>query len=131
LVWTILSDCESAPDYVEKVLSCTLIDTLPDEDAQIFRQRVKFSWFLPSFEHIFRLDYRPYDRIEVSKVSGPLERLEGIWWLSPRTETQTLVVYMLEFDPGLPLPQFMVGATLKRDVVTVLEAVRRRAEAEP
>jgi ribosome-associated toxin RatA of RatAB toxin-antitoxin module len=131
LVWTILSDCEAAPDYVDKVLSCELIETLSADQARIFRQRVKFSWFLPSFEHVFRLDLAPYDRIEVSRVSGPLDRLEGTWWLTAETETRTRVVYVLDFDPGLPLPRFIVGATLKQDVVSVLRTVRQRAESAP
>jgi ribosome-associated toxin RatA of RatAB toxin-antitoxin module len=131
LVWTILSDCEAAPAYVDKVLSCELIETLSADQAQIFRQRVKFSWFLPSFEHVFRLDLAPYDRIEVSKVSGPLDRLDGTWWLTAETGTRTRVVYVLDFDPGLPLPRFLVGATLKQDVVSVLRAVRERAEHPP
>ena len=128
-VWAIITDCESATEYVKKVLSCVLLETLEDQDAQIFRQRVKFTWFLPSFEHDFRLDYEPFHRIMVSKASGPLEVLNGTWWFVPGGDRGTTLIYSLNFDPGLPIPRFVVGRTLRNDVPAILTSVRDRAEA--
>ena len=54
---------------------------------QVFRQEVKFAWFLPRFEHVFRLEYDPYRNIAVSKVSGPFKRLEGRWSLQADRRT--------------------------------------------
>ncbi len=128
-VWAILKDCESAPEYVPNVLACELLDTLEEQNAQVFRQLVKLTWFLPSFEHEFRLDYVPYSRIDVNRVSGPLEVLDGEWWLVPSEEQSTILVYSLNFDPGMPIPRFVVGRILARDVPVVLAAIRDRAEA--
>jgi ribosome-associated toxin RatA of RatAB toxin-antitoxin module len=127
-VWDVLLDCASTPDYVPHVQTCELVETLDDGRAQIFKQRVKFAWFLPRFDHVFRLDYEPYRSIRIHRVEGPFERLEGQWRLVPRSERQTLVLYSLDFVPGLPLPRFIVGNTLTRDLPEVMREVRTRAE---
>jgi ribosome-associated toxin RatA of RatAB toxin-antitoxin module len=127
-IWAILRDCESAPEYLENVESCEMIETLNGGRSEIFRQRAKLRWFLPSFEHEFRLDYEPYHRITVSRVSGPLDRLDAVWWLIPATPTRTLVVYRLDLEAGLLVPKFLLAAPLRRDVLNALRSVRERAE---
>ncbi|HSG64277.1 MAG TPA: SRPBCC family protein, partial [Gammaproteobacteria bacterium] len=99
-IWDILRDCETAPDYLDNVLSCELVDTLDGGRAQIFRQRAKLRWFLPSFEHTFRLDYEPYERITVSRVDGPLERLDAVWTLESVVPARTRVSYVLDIEAG-------------------------------
>ena len=128
-VWAILEDCESAPEFIPNVLACELMETLEQQNAQIFRQRVKFAWFLPSFEHEFRLDYEPYTRIDVNRVSGPMKILDGTWRLVPTAGSSIILIYDLNFDPGMPIPRFVVGRTLRRDLPVILAAVRDRAEA--
>jgi ribosome-associated toxin RatA of RatAB toxin-antitoxin module len=127
-IWEVLKDCESAPAYLENVVSCTLVETLDDGRAQIFRQRAKLRWFLPSFEHAFRLDYEPYHRITVSRVSGPLERLDAVWWLVPESPNRTVVVYKLDLEAGPLIPNFVLAGPLRRDVLNAMVTVRQRAE---
>jgi len=128
-VWAILEDCENAPEYIPNVLSCELIETLEQQNAQIFRQRVKPRWYLPGFEHEFRVDYQPYTRIDVNRVSGPLGKLEGTWRLLPRARGGLILIYSLDFEPGLPVPRLIVGRILGHDLPVILAAVRDRAEA--
>ena len=128
-VWAILADCENAPEYVPNVLACELVETLEQENAQIFRQRVKPRWYLPGFEHEFRADYQPYTRIDVNRVSGPLGKLEGTWRLLPRARGGLILIYSLDFEPGLPVPRLIVGRILGHDLPVILAAVRDRAEA--
>jgi len=128
-IWSVLGDCETAPEYVPHILSCRLIETLEEGRAQIFLQVVKFAWFLPRQEHVFRLDYQPYSRMDVNRVSGPMEHMEGTWWLVPDEDRGTRVIYELVLKPGPLVPMFVVGAILKRDIPLILEAVRERAEA--
>lgn len=128
-VWAILVDCEKAPEYVPNVLSCELIETLEQQNAQIFRQRVKPRWYLPGFDHEFRADYQPYTRIDVNRVSGPLGKLEGTWRLLPRARGGLILIYSLDFEPGLPVPRLIVGRILGHDLPVILAAVRDRAEA--
>lgn len=130
-IWKVLRACQVAPEYVPNVVSCRSLEVIDDDRAELFIQTVKPAFFVPAFEHVFRLDYTPYTRIDVHRVSGPLAYLEGSWWLLPQANGRILLVYELALDPGLPLPRFFVRATLKRDLPKILQAVRDRAEAQP
>lgn len=128
-IWDVLVACQIAPEYVPNVVSCRSLELVDDGRAQLFVQTVKPAFFLPTFEHVFRLDYQPYERIDVHRVSGPIALMEGSWWLLPQEDGKILLVYQLAVDPGLPVPRFFVRATMKRDLPRVVEAVRERAEA--
>jgi polyketide cyclase/dehydrase/lipid transport protein len=128
-IWEVLKACEIAPEYVPNVQSCTKLEELDGGRADLFVQTIKPVFFLPTFEHVFRLDYTPYTRIDVNRVSGPIAHMHGTWWLVPEDNGRILLVYELELDPGMPIPRFLVRATLKRDLPKVITAVRDRAEA--
>ena len=128
-IFAVLKACEIAPEYVPNVQSCRRLEQLDGGRADLFVQVIKPIFFIPSFEHVFRLDYTNYSRIDVKRVSGPIAYMEGSWWLLPQDDGRILLVYELALDPGMPIPRFMVRATLKRDLPKVLMAVRDRAEA--
>jgi hypothetical protein len=128
-IWDVLTACQIAPEYVPNVQSCRKLEVLDNGRADLFVQVIKPAFFIPSFEHVFRLDYTPYTRIDVHRVSGPIAHMDGSWWLLPEPDGHTLLVYDLALDPGFPIPRFFVRATLKRDLPRVLSAVRERAEA--
>jgi hypothetical protein len=128
-IFAVLKACEIAPEYVPNVERCTKLEELGGGRADLFVQEIKPVFFLPTFEHVFRLDYTPYTRIDVHRVSGPIDVMDGSWWLLPQPSGRILLVYELSLDPGFPIPRFLVRATLKRDLPKVLAAVRERAEA--
>jgi hypothetical protein len=128
-IWDVLTACEIAPEYVPNVVSCKKLEDLEGGGAELFVQTIKPAFFVPSFEHVFRLDYTPYSQIGVHRVSGPIAYMEGSWWLLPQDNGRVLLVYELALDPGMPIPRFFVRATLKRDLPKVMQAVRERAEA--
>jgi hypothetical protein len=130
-IWNVLRACQIAPEYVPNVVSCRSLEVLEDDRAELFVQTVKPAFFVPAFEHVFRLDYTPYTRIDVHRVSGPIAHMEGSWWLLPQANGRILLVYELALDPGMLVPRFFVRATLKRDLPKVVRAVRARAEAQP
>jgi hypothetical protein len=130
-IWAVLEACEVAPEYVPNVQACRRLEKVDGGRAELFVQTIKPIFFMPSFEHVFRLDYTPFTHIGVHRVSGPIELLEGSWWLLPQDGGRTLLVYELAIDPGMPVPRFMVRATLKRDLPQVLAAVRERSERRP
>ena len=130
-IWDVLTACEIAPEYVPNVVSCKKLEELDGGRAELFVQTIKPAFFVPSFEHVFRLDYTPYSQIGVHRVSGPIADMEGSWWLLPQDNGRVLLVYELALDPGMPIPRFFVRATLKRDLPKVMQAVRERAEAAP
>lgn len=129
-IWKVLTSCEVAPEYVSNILSCKLIERIDDGRAELFVQTVKPVFFVPRFEHVFRLDYHPYERIDVTDISGPLERMEGAWYLLPEADGKVLLIHSMEVDPGFPIPRFMLRAGLKRDMTTIMEAVRNIAEGK-
>ena len=129
VIWEVLKSCEIAPQYVSNVLSCERIEVLDDGRAELFVQTIKPMFFIPRFEHVFRLDYHPPDRIDVARVSGPIERMDGSWWLLPQPEGPVLLVNGMHVDPGFPIPRFLLRATIRKELVTIMEAVREVAEA--
>jgi len=129
-IWNVLTACQIAPEYVPNVQSCRKLEVLDGGRADLFVQVIKPAFFIPAFEHVFKLEYTPYTRIDVHRVSGPIAHMDGSWWLLPQADGHTLLVYNLALDPGFPIPRFFVRATLKRDLPKVLSAVRERAEAQ-
>jgi hypothetical protein len=127
-IWQVLVACQIAPEYVPNVVSCRSLEVVDNGRAELFVQTVKPAFFLPTFEHVFRLDYEPYRRIDVHRVSGPIASMEGTWWLLPQADGRILLIYQLALDPGLPVPRFFVRATLKRDLPKIVRAVRERSE---
>lgn len=127
-VWDLLRSCEISPEYVPHVVDCSQIDTISDGAAELFLQTVKPAFFLPRFEHVFRLDYFPLDRIEVSHISGPIDRMEGAWRLVERSGRPMVLIHSLTLKPGFPVPPLFVRNTLKRDLPMVLREIRSRAQ---
>lgn len=128
-VWEVITACEVSPEYVPHVVSCRSIAVDTETDTELFEQTVKPAFFLPRFDHVFRLEYSPPERIDVSHVSGPIERLEGSWRLVPRPDGTIALIHSLTVNPAFPVPRFFVRNTLERDLPDVLTEIRRRAEA--
>lgn len=127
-IWDVLTACEIAPEYVSNVVSCESIEVIDDGRAELFVQTIKPIFFVPRFEHVFRLDYLPPDRINVTRVSGPIERMDGSWWIVPQPEGPVLLLHSMEVDPGFPIPRFMLRAAMRKELTTIMEAVRHVAE---
>jgi ribosome-associated toxin RatA of RatAB toxin-antitoxin module len=128
-VWSIVTACELAPEFVPDIVSCRSLGTTEGGRSELFEQTVDAPFFMPRFDHVFRLDYEPYRRIDVHEVRGPLKRLEGTWWLLPEP-AGVLLVYELEVEPDIPVPRLFVRIGLKRDLSKSIDAMRDRAEAD-
>lgn len=128
-IWNVLVSCDISPDFVPHVVACERVATINDGRAELFNQTVKPAFFLPKFDHVFRLDYFPPERIEVSHVNGPIDRMEGSWRLIERPEGVVALVHSMTLKPGFPVPRMFVRRTLERDMPTILTAIRSRAEA--
>jgi len=128
-IWKILTACQIAPKYVSNVISCSLVQTAADGRSQVFVQKVKPAFFLPTFEQVFRLHYYPYTRIDVARVSGPVAHMQGSSWLLLQADGSVILYHYLEVDPGFPIPRFFVRAALNRNIPRVLRAIRTEAES--
>jgi Polyketide cyclase / dehydrase and lipid transport len=127
-IWEVLTACEISPEYVPNVVDCKQLETIDDGKSELFLQTVKPAFFIPRFEHVFRLDYYPPERIDVRHVSGPIDVLDGSWRLLPRPNGTIALLYTVSINPGFPVPRFFVRNTLRRDLPGVLREVRARAE---
>ncbi len=127
-LWDVLKDCPRSAEYTPNIVSCRSLEILDDGRAELFAQMIKIAFFVPAFEHVFRLSYDPYTHIGVHRVSGPIDVLDGNWWLVPQADGSVLLVNDLGIDIGLPLPRFLVRATMRREVPKMLLGIRERAQ---
>jgi hypothetical protein len=125
---SVLRACEVAPEYTPNIVACRRLDAPQNSQSELFVQTVKPAFFVPRFEHVFRLDYFP-SRVEVHRVSGPIAELDATWWFIDDVDGAVLLVYSLRLRLGLPVPKFFVRSSLRRDVPAILGAVRMRSEA--
>jgi len=130
-LWDVLKDCPSSAQYTPNIVSCRSLEILDDGRAELFTQTIKIAFFLPSFDHVFRLDYRPYSDIGVHRVSGPIDMLDGHWWLVPQSDGTIFLLNELALDIGLPVPRFIVRATMRREVPKMLLGIRDRSQTPP
>jgi polyketide cyclase/dehydrase/lipid transport protein len=130
-LWDVLKDCPRSAEYTPNIVSCRSLEILDDGRAELFTQTIKIAFFVPAFEHVFRLSYDPYTHIGVHRVSGPIDVLDGNWWLVPQADGTVLLINELAIDIGLPVPRFLVRATMRREVPKMLVGIRDRAQAQP
>ena len=130
-LWDVLKDCPGSAKYTPNIVSCRSIEVLDDGRAELFTQTIKIAFFLPTFDHEFRLDYDPYSHIGVHRVEGPIDVLDGNWWLVPQTDGTIVLLNELAIDIGLPVPRFIVRATMRREVPKMLLGIRDRAQKRP
>ncbi|MDX1563068.1 MAG: SRPBCC family protein [Gammaproteobacteria bacterium] len=128
-IWDVLTACEISPEYVPHVVGCRMLDSIDEGRSELFIQTVKPAFFVPKFEHVFRLDYLPPYRINVRRVSGPIEIMDGYWHLLPRPDGRFALLHAMTLNPGFPVPRLFVRNTLKRDLPIVLNEIRERSEA--
>jgi hypothetical protein len=57
--------------------------------------------------------------------------MEGEWRLIERPGKTMVLVHSLTLKPGFPVPPLFVRNTLQRDLPTVLQEIRSRAENTP
>jgi hypothetical protein len=130
VLWDVLKDCPRSAEYTPNIVSCRSLEIEDGGRAELFTQTIKIAFFVPSFEHVFRLTYDPYTHIGVHRVSGPINVLDGNWWLVPQADGSVLLVNELAIDIGLPIPRFLVRATMRREVPKMLTGIRDRAQAQ-
>jgi len=127
-VWDLLVACEISPEFVPNVVACRRLATVEDCNCELFEQTIKPAFFLPRFDHVFKLEYFPPSRIEVSHVSGPIDTMDGAWILIERPDRPLVLVQSMTVKPGFPVPPLFVRNTLKRDLPKVLTEIRDRSE---
>ena len=127
-IWSVMTDCPSAPEFIPGVLSCERIGGRDGSNREVFKQDVKYSWYIPKLTYTFELDYFPYRQIDFRRLKGRPKVLEGSWWLEQTPQGQTRVFYSLYLEPGFLVPKPLVRRALRKDLPKVLAALRQRVE---
>lgn len=129
-VFAIMTSCEEALRFVPRLESCRVVETAADGSYQLIEHVVNPRWYLPRIRFVFRADYTPPREVRISNVSGGLREHEGRWTLESLDHgAATLVAYRVRVVPRYPVPEWLILATLKRDLPDMLRALAARCGA--
>lgn len=130
-VFSVMTSCAEALQYVPRLESCRVVKTAADGSYALIEHEVNPRWYLPRIRFVFRADYAPPREIRMSNVSGGLREYSGRWTLEPLDAgTATLVEYHVRVVPRYAVPQWLVLATLKRDLPELLQRLAARCRRQ-
>ena len=128
-VWRAMLDCKVSERIVSGLTYCRVLKQDPNGAWDVREHRVTWSSLFPSVRNVFRSDYERHAVIRFARIEGDLRKLKGTWRLQPLAgEKATLVTYMAEIDPGVPVPGVLLRAAIESDVRKVLVALQREVE---
>lgn len=128
VVWSLVTNCAEALKIVPGLVGCQVLETAPDRSSQRIRHVLDYSWFIPKLTYEIRATYDKPRRVAVERVAGDLKTLKAEWNLTSDGDF-TVAHYSVELAPGFWVPHWLVRVALKRDLPTMLRALRSRAEA--
>ncbi|MGH8238392.1 MAG: SRPBCC family protein [Steroidobacteraceae bacterium] len=129
-VWSVMTDCPSAPLFVPGMKRCTVLEQAADRSWEVIEHEVKPSAFLPRMHYVFRASYRRPERIDFRQVRGDFERNEGTWELTrPGGYGGTIVKYSVVIEPRFYAPRWLVRVSLEKNLPELMRALRERVGA--
>ncbi|MEQ1756638.1 MAG: SRPBCC family protein [Micropepsaceae bacterium] len=124
-IWPIMTDCDRAPSYVPKLISCRILERAPNGDWDIREHLSSPGWLLPNFRTVFRSDYEINRRVHFSRVAGDLRKSEGEWLLFPIDEGRaTRVIYTVDTEYRSWIPNAWMHDYLADEISNILNALR-------
>jgi ribosome-associated toxin RatA of RatAB toxin-antitoxin module len=127
-VWPLIASCDEERRIVPGLLACDVLETAPDHSWQRIRHVMDYSWYMPRLTYEVRATYHRPDSVSVERTSGDLAKLRGSWTLLG-AGGDTVAHYVVEFEPGFWVPNWIIRAALKRDLPKMLRNLRARAES--
>jgi hypothetical protein len=127
-VWSLIASCPEALHILPGLQSCEVLETARDHSWQRIRHVMNYSWYMPTLTYELRADYQAPTQIHVERLSGDLRSLSGSWTLE-REGAVTVARYTVSLSPGFWVPHWVVRAALRRDLPTMLRALKSRAES--
>lgn len=130
-VFSTITDCEQALEYVPHLERCEILERAPDRAWEIVEQELDYGWHLPSLHYVFRAEYESSGRIHVTHVRGDLRENRAEWRLIPaRDGVATIVTYQAHVVPRIYVPRWLMRRTLSQELPAMLEALRAYVEAD-
>ena len=127
IVWSLITNCKEAMSLVPGLVGCEVLESAPDRSWQRIRHVLQYSWYVPRVTYEIRASYTEPSRVTIDRVSGDLRVLKGSWVLQNEGR-DTIANYKVYLEPGFWVPRWIVRAALRRDLPTMLRALRSRAE---
>lgn len=125
-VFAVMVDCARALKFVQELTVCKVLKTSPDGSYDVREHHSRWLAILPETVSVFRSDYVPDREIRFSRVSGDLKFLQGTWKLQPMAGGQaTRLFYDARVGVDMPIPAFMIRASLEADVPRLMKALRQ------
>jgi uncharacterized membrane protein len=129
-VWKVITDCESAPQFMPGLKTCRRLETAPDGSWEDIEREYKYSWLMPAAHDIVRTEYHKPQRIDFRRLSGDFRDEKGAWLLVTAADgTATVLEYQFYVDLGFWLPHSLIQRSLRSDLPAAMKAVRARAQA--
>jgi ribosome-associated toxin RatA of RatAB toxin-antitoxin module len=129
-VFRTMTSCEQAMRFVPRIRRCKVLETARDGSWQTVEHEVDGNAYLPHTRYVFRADLERFRRIRCTEVSGDFRENRGVWTFRPVKEaTATLVTYTVHIVPRFYAPRWAVRASLKRELPTLMTALRDVAQA--
>ena len=127
VIWSLITSCAEALHLVPGLVACDVMETAPDRSWQRIRHVLDYSWYAPRLTYEIRASYDEPSRVSIERISGDLTLLRGSWELQSDGR-DTIAHYAVALKPGFWVPRWIVRAALRRDLPTMLRALRSRAE---
>ncbi|WP_340644266.1 SRPBCC family protein [Phenylobacterium sp.] len=129
VVWKVLSDCEGAPRYMPKLLSCKTLERDPAGHWDVREHRLEGNAFKPVMRNVFRTTLEPPRRLAFHRTGGDWKRSDGEWRLSA-IPGGTHVTYELHVAIDAPVPAGMVRGAVAKGMPASMLALRKEALAQ-
>ena len=126
LVWQVLTDYESLPDFIPSLETSQRLEH-PEGEKVRLEQVGKQRLFKVNFSARVVLDLteRPPERIDFEMVEGDFKAFSGYWGLESQ-ENATQLVYSVFVWPKRTIPVSLIERRLKQDLSLNLVAIRQR-----
>jgi uncharacterized protein YndB with AHSA1/START domain len=129
-VWRTILDCDRAARMTPSVKRCTVLSRDASGRTELREHVVKWSFLLPAFHSVSRLDLEPPRRIVFRCVDGDIKDCEGQWLLEPLDGGKaTRVTYENRAQAPYGMPSRLTVVAMRRDVPAALRALRRESVA--
>jgi len=128
-VWECLTDAEHLHEFMPRLVATEQYEER--EDGIGIRYELKVAWK--------KVVYHLYERHDAEhhhltwkmdeRHKNDIKSTTGGWLLVPHNDDQTIVLYAVEADTGMPVPAFIENWLMNRDLPGIVEAVKLRVES--
>jgi ribosome-associated toxin RatA of RatAB toxin-antitoxin module len=127
LVWQTITNYEQFDKFLPGYQKSDLVTG--SGNTKILDVLMKVASFLPAYQSRLRVtENRANYKLTLDRLGGDFKKLNATYKLLPQSNgKQTLLIYNLQIDPGLPMPAFTVNKVIKANAEKTLKAVKTHA----